>query len=463
MSYNCPLCDKDFKLRLDVLRHLRTEKHLSHFNQQQRVLVVSLLDYVESKDINGVAGIRINSAGGTGKTFCAGGVFNYLKNVICLAPTNRAVAELRKHFPYAQTIHKFFGWATDVDENGKDVFFWKTPNIPPGTIFLIDEISMMTDAQYSLFHHYIYGKYQYVIMGDKAQLPPVETNEVESLPVDVPKIKNTQESLSLFFQFPATEVILTENMRTQDAELNALVSGMRENVLQDKYIHLENNWRFDCQFIKENIHRNFLIIAHKNDDVVRFNTQVRNYLHPEKQDSQVEVGDRIRINQYHIARNLDNGGTMNLMSGDIYSITQCSKETLTRKNIFDDSVVEFPCYRLVLNDMYVVYTIQREYQITLKLYKDHNKKLIKKVRSTAEKPMTDDEVKDAKKTYHRTLRARTSFDCGWKFAFASTVHKAQGASYDLVYVYNYPQKYFQGKNKYTACSRVVNELKIFKM
>ena len=35
------------------------------------------------------------------------------------------------------------------------------------------------------------------------------------------------------------------------------------------------------------------------------------------------------------------------------------------------------------------------YQQNLMIF---NKKLIKKVRSTAEKPMTDDEVKDAKKT-----------------------------------------------------------------
>lgn len=461
MSHNCPLCDKDFKLRLDVLRHLRTEKHLSHFNAQQRVLVLSLLDYVESKDITGIAGIRINSAGGTGKTFCAGGVFNYVKNVVCLAPTNRAVSELRKHFPYAQTIHKFFGWATDVDENGKDVYFWKPPVITPNTIFLIDEISMMSGAQYSLFRHYIYDKFKYVVMGDKAQLPPVETGEMENLPEGVNKIQNLQKELSLFFQFPATEIVLTENMRTRNIELNDMVSAMREKVLKDKYIHLENNWSFDCKFIKENIHRDFLIIAHKNDDVDNFNIQIRNFLHPEKQDSQVEVGDRIRINTFYTATNLDNGGNTNLMSGDIYSITQCSKEILTRKNIFDETFVEFPCYRIVLNNIYEVYTIQDEYKNTFYQYKKHNSQLIQKIRSTVKKPMTDEEVRDEKKKYHRILKSRYSFNCAWKFAFASTVHKAQGGSFDLVYVYNFPNTYFKGKNKYTACSRVVNELKIF--
>ena len=67
-----------------------------------------------------------------------------------------------------------------------------------------------------------------------------------------------------------------------------------------------------------------------------------------------------------------------------------------------------------------------------------------------------------KKQLYKNLRRNCAFHCEYDFGFASTINKAQGASFDVVFVYNTRNYHFGNKQKYTACSRVVNQLKIFR-
>lgn len=466
--FECVLCEYECKNKADIFRHTETKKHLIHFNTEQQELLLQIIKYMESPNVDGKDGIRINSAGGTGKTFTVSSIMKYITNCKALGPTHQSVSMLRKQNFEAETFHKFFGWGQVIDENNKEINVWNPPTIPKNTIFVFDEISMMTRAQYSLFKHFIYGKFKYIMMGDKCQIPPFENKDDDILPDDVPLIKNTLCDLSLSFQFKCVELNLVKNMRTKNPKLNEILYNMRNNVLNNKSIHLVNNWKLDYETVKQNINRDYIFIAHQNSFVDKFNTDIRNYLFPDSKNSQLQVGDKISLKTFSIAINKHNNNslfrTTFLQSGSRFTISYFEDSSINvPENILEENgeVIDFKAYEIELDNKYIIRTLDRDYKESFnKWYKD-NCNTIKKIKSTKLLPLTEKELSDIKKKYYKLLRKYRDLNIEWNFSFASTINKAQGASYDLVFVYNFGTKFFNNKCKYTACSRVASDLKIF--
>ena len=374
---NCNHCNVNFNLKGDLFRHFKTKKHQENFNPEQQVLNLKLLEYVHNDDVEGKNGIRINSAGGTGKTYCVSTIMKHVNNAVCLGPTNQSVNILNKQFKgEAQTFHKFFGWETDIDENNKEISIWKVPKIIDGTIFVIDEISMMNQGQFSLFKHYIYDKFKFILMGDRYQLPPIESKTLDTLPLGVELVINKHQDLSLFFQFKCEEISLTQNMRTKDKELNFLISNMRDYVIKNKEINLENNWILDYEFVKQNINRDYIFIAHKNIDVDRFNKEIRAYLNPNS--GEIAIGDKIRLKKFYKGLNKETRKTEFLGNGTRYTVQYFQSETKKLFNIFDNDFIEIDVYYIELNDDIVIYKVKDECLDIFENYKKYNCNLIKK-------------------------------------------------------------------------------------
>lgn len=469
----CDVCqDVSFELKADFMRHLKTKKHLDHYNDEQKMVLLHLHEYINSTDIRGESGLRINSAGGTGKTYTVSSLLKYINNIVSLGPTNQAVNVLNKSFNTAKTFHSFFGWSQDIDENNKEISVWKVPNIPKNTIFVLDEISMMTIAQFSLFKHYIYGKFKFILMGDSAQLPPFETKDQDTLPSECPLVKNTQFELSLFFQFKCVELHLKKNMRTKNVLLNSQISRMREDVLNNKQVDLTVNWKLDYNLIKQNINREYIVIAHKNDDVNRFNIDIREALTPNA--GELEIGDKICLSKFYLGLDKEMQKTILLGNGTRYTVRYFHIETKTLKNILDDDLWEFDVYYIELNDDIVIYKVLDKDCKKFLDYKRYNESQIKKLKENngpaidIQRPKEMDgktycsiSLVNWKKKLYKALRAICGFHCYYNFGFASTINKAQGASFDIVFVYLTFSKFFGNKQKYTAASRVVNDLRVF--
>ena len=331
---NCELCDCDFKRKEDLFRHFLTLKHLENFNEDQQKLIKILIQYIKSSEIKGQEGIRIDSAGGTGKTFTVSSVCKSLKNIICLGPTNKSVNVLRQQNIYALTFHKFFGWEIRIDEEGNEYSSWNTPKITPGTIFIIDEISMMTESQYSLFKHYIFDKFQFILMGDKYQLPPFENSNgvKDSLPKNVEYIDNTTKDLSLFFQFECKDIKLIKNMRAKNIKLNEGISKVREDVKNNKTVFLPNTWKFDLEHFKTIINRDYIVICHQNKDVKKYNDLIRQVFNPN--NDEICLGDKIVLTQFYTAINKETCKLENLLNGFSGTITYFEKSTMSFKKYF---------------------------------------------------------------------------------------------------------------------------------
>lgn len=465
--YDCSVCDVDFRLKLDLIRHFKTNKHNVNFNEQQQVLIKKLLEYLKSDSVNGEDGIRINSAGGTGKSFVVSTHTKYNEKVIALGPTHQAVSILNKMFyGKAMTFHKYFGWSLEINKDNKEFSIWKIPKIPDGTVFIIDEISMMTRAHFSLFKHFIYGKYKYILMGDKYQLPPYENKIDDILPLDVKLIENKDKNLSLFFQFKCNEVQLIKNMRAKNLDLELYVSEIREKVKLDKPVVLQNNWKLDYSLLRQNINREYIFIALKKEDVLRLNLEIRNYLSPDA--GEIAIGDKIRLTKYTLAFDKNTNKKINLVNGERYTITYFEKQTKKLRYTFDDKEeLSIDVWYIQLNDNLCIYKICDSSILKFKSYKLLNERLITKLKNTninlPNKANSKEKISldSWKIILFKELRNKYSFLTTFDFGFASTVNKAQGASYDMVFIYNKKNFYFGNKHKYTACSRVINDLKIF--
>jgi ATP-dependent exoDNAse (exonuclease V) alpha subunit len=448
-----------FRKLSEFYRHVKTAKHLSHFNEEQKNLVLKLVEYFKGNSIKGKDGIRVNSCGGSGKTFTVSSVCKDMNDVVCLAPTNKAASVLRKNGFKAKTFHSFFGWGMNVDENNNEYSVWDIPEIPNETIFIIDEISMMTESQFSLFKHYIYDKYKYVLLGDKYQLPPFEPKAKDVLPNGVRYINNKTKDVSLFFQFECIDFELEKNMRTSNKDLLLKISTMRNKVIDNKPIVLQNNWEFNDSLFEQIQNRDYIVICHKNSDVDDFNKRIRKIFNPT--DKEICVGDKIVLTKFHVAKTTE-GEFEYLLNGYRATVLSVQDYTFTfKKNVLkesDDEIVQFPGFQLYLDDDVVVKFIKND-------YKDAFRQFIKstntKVKNLKIKDLSNAELSKKKIALFKQIRSFNAQNCEFNFGFSSTINKAQGSSYDIVFVYNIDNMYFGNKQKYTACSRVVNELYVF--
>lgn len=471
MRYVCELCDCDFELRHDFIRHVETKKHLDNFNDKQKKLILEIVKYLKTDNVEGQNGLRINSAGGTGKTFCVSSVLKNFKNVIGLGPTNKSVNILKKEGIPAKTFHSFFGWSSDIDENNKEFSVWKIPVIENNTIFVIDEISMMGDDIYSLFKHFIYGKFKYILMGDICQLKPifdVKNNSEAKIPPKVEFIKNKKD-LSLFFQNPNdyTNVELDENMRAQNKELNKIIGNMRLQVLNNKNINLETNFEMNIENFRKYLDTDFIIICWKNDHVNFMNNLLREWLNGGKKEmEQFMKYDKITLNSFYCGIDKETGKKVYLENGYRGTITNVKKiKYKVKKNagieeFVDNQEIGFDFFELTLDNENIILTIDKENEYFFnKWYKDLVNKIKKLKQIDKEK---DEDFKKRKIDYFRKARSVKNKNCKVSFSFSTTIHKSQGSSYDYVFVFNHFNNYYnQNREKYTACSRSRLELNIF--
>lgn len=148
-----------------------------------------LLKFVKAGDDGPVEASLLGFAG-TGKTHMTRRLTSHLAGtgmeVACVAPTNKAVQVLRRSGVGADgvrlcTLHSFLGLKPKMDLlTGRETFV-PDPRTPPGTadLLVVDEASMVGRSLYALTHEARRPGTKVLWVGDPAQLPPV--NEDASL------------------------------------------------------------------------------------------------------------------------------------------------------------------------------------------------------------------------------------------------------------------------------------------
>lgn len=283
---------------------------------------------------------------GTGKTFLIGLLVNYLRNCRInsriMAPTGRAARVIAERFNVgAGTIHRNIYYSKELkqyeskDESGKVTYKWYFSLLnndnDQGTIFIVDESSMISDVYTeNEFIRFGSGKLlsdllQYInfdgndnkkkilLIGDDAQLPPVDMNQSPAL---------EDEYLKKNFNLEISSAQLIDVVRQKEnskiLELAKIYRNSIENNIQNNFKFIYDNKEItkveQVNFISKyfeithkKVDNETILITFTNASAADYNKIIRKTLFNNPSD--IQKGDRIIVvkNNYSSLIDIMNG------------------------------------------------------------------------------------------------------------------------------------------------------------
>ena len=379
---------------------------------------------------------------GTGKTTLVSALVKSLpaigKRSVLIAPTGRAAKVLSKYSKkFASTIHRKIYWIR-TNKRG-NTFIKLKENLHSNTIFIVDEASMISEASDSGFGNrsllqdlikYVYEGIdcKLILIGDKAQLPPVN--------LDISPALN-EEILFLNYNKQVISKELTEVVRQKKESLileNA--TRIRKKISVNDHYHpkfLTNSEvvqintgedlqeALECAYSNEGVN-NTTILCRSNKRANQYNQQVR--IKIRWQENEISTGDKLMIvrNNYFWLDENSNAGF--IANGDIVEVIKI-KEVIERYGFrFAKAVIQMTDYenKKELDVILLLDTLMSEKSaLTYEQYKA----LYREVGLDYK----------GEKEINKKIKENIFFNAlQVKFAYAITCHKSQGGQWDNVFV-----------------------------
>jgi ATP-dependent exoDNAse (exonuclease V) alpha subunit len=381
---------------------------------------------------------------GTGKTSVIATLVNSLSEArlksVQLAPTGRAAKVIAQYSGRAAfTIHKKIYFPKK--NSGGGMSFTLQPNKHKDTLFIVDEASMISDApgeNGSLLDDlisYVYAgvNCKLVLLGDSAQLPPVNASESPALNIDL---------LGLHYQKRVVHIELDEVMRQEeDSGILYNATQLREQLFEAFF----EEFRFqikgfpdvvkltDGYDIQDAIHTAYsqfsiedtAFIVRSNKRANLYNQQIRSRILDK--ESQIATGDYLMVvkNNYFWLNETDQAGFV--ANGDIIEILQVFgiKElygfTFAQVKI---RMVDYPEQRPI-ETVLLLDTISSESPALS--YDDANRLYEEVLKDYEDEPSKYKKMQKLKENeYFNALQV--------KFAYAMTCHKSQGGQWKTVFI-----------------------------
>ncbi|MBC2844880.1 ATP-dependent DNA helicase [Winogradskyella flava] len=442
---------------------------------KQDMVLMQLSQFIFNTSSNSI--YLLKGYAGTGKTSIIGTIVSNLweakKSAVLLAPTGRAAKVISNYSKKeAFTIHKKIYFPKK--EKGGGVKFVMQPNKHRNTIFIVDEASMIPDvpSDSKLFENgsllddlmqYVYSGHQckLLLIGDKAQLPPIKSDLSPALDAD---------KLSLNFNKEVSGIELDEVVRQEQD------SGILENATELRAV-LESNFydsfKFSVSPYKDIVR---LIDGHEIMDaindaysnegyeetaiIVRSNKRANQYNQQIRQrilfnDSELSAGDYLMVvkNNYFWIKPTSEAGF--IANGDIIEVL----EIFNIKELYGFKFAEVkvkmvdyprmsPFETVLLLDTIAAESASLSYEESNRLYQEVAK-----------------DYADEKSNYKRFMGVKNNkyFNAlQVKFSYAITCHKSQGGQWNTIFV---EQPYLpNGMDKdyirwlYTAVTRAKEKL-----
>lgn len=385
---------------------------------------------------------------GTGKTTVISTIVNNLvpinKKYVLLAPTGRAAKVIANYANKpAFTIHKKIYFPKKGKSGG--VSFTMQTNKHKNTIFIVDEASMISDVntESKLYENgsllddlisYVYNgeNCKLILIGDTAQLPPVQLDVSPALDTD---------ALSMHYNKEVFSIELDEVMRQEEksgilfnaTELREILKSDFIDTFQFKLKGFKDIVRltdgFDIQDAIQSAYNNYSIedtcfIVRSNKRANQYNQQIRSRILDK--ESELSVGDYVMVvkNNYFWLKETDEAGF--IANGDIVEVL----EIFNFKELYGFKfanikirMVDYPNQKpfetIVLLD-----TITSE---SPSLTFDESNCLYQEVLKDYEgEPQYRKFQKVKENEYFNALQV--------KFSYAITCHKSQGGQWNTVFI-----------------------------
>lgn len=442
---------------------------------KQNIVLDQLSQFVFDTETNSL--YLLKGFAGTGKTSIIGTLVSNLweikKSAVLMAPTGRAAKVISNYSgKEAFTIHKKIYFPKK--DKGGGVKFVIQPNKHRNTIFIVDEASMIPDApaDSKLFENgsllddliqYVYSGHhcKLLLIGDKAQLPPVKSDlspalDAHQLNVHYNKnvkmmeldevVRQEQDSGILMNATHLREIMESDFMEafkfnlTGFEDITRLVDGHEiMDAINDAY--------------GDEGHEETAIIVRSNKRANLYNKQIRERIL--NNENELTVGDFLMVvkNNYFWVKPTSEAGF--IANGDIiqvleiHSIQELYGFRFAEVNV---KMVDYPKMN-AFETVLLLDTIEAEapsltYEDSNRLYQEVQKDY-------------DDESSNYKKFLK--IKNNKHFNAlQVKFSYAITCHKSQGGQWNTVFV---EQPYLpNGIDKdylrwlYTAVTRAKNKL-----
>ena len=413
---------------------------------------------------------------GTGKTTLISTIVNNLteinKKYVLLAPTGRAAKVIANYSEKpAFTIHKKIYYPKK--SSGGGVTFTLQPNKHKNTIFIVDEASMISDvdsdskmyANGSLLDDlitYVYSgtNCKMILLGDTAQLPPVNLDMSPALDID---------TLSLHYNMEVDHIELDEVMRQEEASGILFNATELRELLKDSFI---TDFQFDVRKFKDIVrlvdgydiqdainsaYSNYSIedtafIVRSNKRANQYNEQIRSRILDK--ESELSTGDFLMVvkNNYFWLKDSDEAGF--IANGDIIEILEIFK------------IIELYSFKFAKVKIRMVdYPNQKPFETVLLLdtIKSESPSLTYEESNRLYQEVLKDYEGETKFKQFQKVKANEYFNgLQVKFSYAITCHKSQGGQWNTVFV---EQPYLpNGIDRdyirwlYTAMTRAKNKL-----
>ena len=386
---------------------------------------------------------------GTGKTTIISTVIHNLQDInmkaVLLAPTGRAAKVIGNYSGKpAHTIHKRIYFPKKNKTGG--VSFTLQQNKFKNTIFIVDEASMISDTNHDsklyengsllddLFFYVAAGKNcKLLLIGDTAQLPPVNMSVSPALNID---------SLSLHYQKNVQHIELDEVMRQSEfsgilynaTELRELLHSQFINTFQFKLIGFKDIIRLqDGYDIQDAIHQAYdnygiedtVFIVRSNKRANQYNQQIRASIL--SKENEIATGDYLMVvkNNYFWLKEESEAGF--IANGDIVEVLEIRRieelygfKFATVKVRMVDYPNQIPFETVVMLDTLISESASLTYEESNRLYQEvlldyeEERQQYKKLQKVKEN------------SYFNALQV--------KFSYAITCHKSQGGQWKTVFV-----------------------------
>ncbi len=414
---------------------------------------------------------------GTGKTTVISNIVNNLvevkKKYVLLAPTGRAAKVIANYSNKpAFTIHKKIYFPKKGAGGG--VTFTMQQNKHKNTIFIVDESSMISDSDSNdkmyengsllddlIFYVYTGQNCKMILLGDTAQLPPVNMDVSPALNID---------SLSMNYDKEVKSIELDEVMRQEEnsgilfnaTELRDLLKDDLYDTFQFQLKGFKDIVRltdgYDIQDAINSAYSNYSIedtafIVRSNKRANQYNQQIRTRILDK--ESELSTGDFLMVvkNNYFWLKETDEAGF--IANGDIievlelFGIMELYGFKFAKVKIrMVDYPNQIPFETILLLDTITSESPSLTYEESNRLYQE---------------VMKDYENETTKYKRFQKVKENEFFNAlQVKFSYAITCHKSQGGQWNTVFI---EQPYLpDGINRdyvrwlYTAITRAKDKL-----
>lgn len=415
--------------------------------QKQRVALDQLVEFIFDNSPNAL--YLLKGFAGTGKTSIIGTLVSNLwetkKSAVLMAPTGRAAKVISNYSnKEAFTIHKKIYFPKK--DKGGGVKFVLQPNKHRNTIFIVDEASMIPDTPSdsksfegsSLLDDlvsYVYSgfKCKLLLIGDKAQLPPVKSDLSPAL---------NSEQLDLNYNKRVTAIELDEVVRQSESSgILSNATRIRE-VLEDEFYE---SFKFNLEGFTDIVrlidgheimdaindaysqhgHEETAIIVRSNKRANLYNQQIRQRIL--FNENELTVGDFLMVvkNNYFWIKPTSEAGF--IANGDIIQVLEIFSITSLYGFRFAEvkvQMVDYPRMRpfetVLLLDTIHAETPSLTYEDSNRLYQEVQK-----------------DYEDETSNYRKFLKIKGNKHFNAlqvKFSYAITCHKSQGGQWHTIFV-----------------------------